>query len=408
MSSSWASPDAAPGDAGPHSPFGSTAPRPERPRPDRRALALLLAALLVLTGGVVALARDAGEDPPPDPRAINAVVPELRAFVERERGLTFTEDVEVELLDDDEFRERLHGTDDEDDEGVAGDEATLKALGLIEPDVDLAADLEKLTGSAVVGFYDTETNELVVRGGALTPAVKVTLVHELVHALQDQRLDIDRFDEPEFADREDEAPLGALALIEGDADHVESEYYETLSDDEQREVDEEQAGIGGDLDDIAPVLPVLLSFPYQVGPELVKTLLAAGGQERLDAAYKTPPVSTEQLLDVEKYLRNEQPLSVPPPKADGTVVDEGTLGQLGLTLMLLRTDAHADALAAADGWGGDSYMTWRDGDESCTRLAIRGDTPSDSTEINEALQKWAGDGTEITLAGQVTTVTSCH
>ena len=407
MTSPWAAPETTRPGAAPPTPFSSLAS--PGGRPPRRAVALLVASLVVLAAGVVSAVRMPA-DPPPDPSAINAVVPELRAFVERERGLTFTEDVEVELLDDEEFRERLHGADDdsEADEGIAGDEATMKALGLIDADVDLAEELEKLTGAAVVGYYDTESNELVVRGGALTPAVKVTLVHELVHALQDQRLDIDRFDEPEFADREDEAPLGALALIEGDADHVESAYYDTLSASEQDEVDEEQSSFADDLDDISPVLPVLLSFPYQVGPELVERLLDAGGQARLDAAYKAPPLTSEQLLDPEKYLRGEDPLTVPDPDADGEVIDEGTFGQLGLTLLLLRGDAHTQALSAADGWGGDSYVTWRDGDESCTRLAVRGDTPSDSTEIREALESWAGDGTEISSDGQLTTVLSCR
>src|SRR5690606_3159726 len=51
---------------------------------------------------------------PPTPEELRAVVDEISVFVEEERGLEFIEPVDVELADDDEFRERLLADFDDD------------------------------------------------------------------------------------------------------------------------------------------------------------------------------------------------------------------------------------------------------------------------------------------------------
>jgi hypothetical protein len=40
---------------------------------------------------------------------------------------------------------------------------------------------------------------------------------------------------------------------------------------------------------------------------------------------------------------------------------------------------------AADGWGGDSYHQWFDGENAALLIVYRGDTPGDVTELEEAL-----------------------
>jgi hypothetical protein len=58
-----------------------------------------------------------------------------------------------------------------------------------------------------------------VRGDELTPAVRVTLAHELTHVLQDQHFDLQRLDEPDFEEHE-----GLRAMAEGDAGRIEDIY----------------------------------------------------------------------------------------------------------------------------------------------------------------------------------------
>ena len=60
--------------------------------------------------------------------------------------------------------------------------------------------------------------------------VRVTLVHELTHALQDQHFDLTKLDRGVETSGED---FALTALVEGDATSVEDDYLFSLPDDEQ-------------------------------------------------------------------------------------------------------------------------------------------------------------------------------
>src|SRR5690606_29911138 len=116
-------------------------------------------------------------------------VEEISAFVEEARGLEFREPVDVELAAGEEFEQRLLEDFDEDVEELEATGTLLTAFGLIDPSVDVVEAMRSLLGGGVVGFYDPETEELVVRGDDVTPYVRTTIAHELVHALDDQHFE---------------------------------------------------------------------------------------------------------------------------------------------------------------------------------------------------------------------------
>ena len=323
---------------------------------------------------------------PQGPQALAAAVPELRAFVERERGLAFKRPVEVTLVDGDRFEARLAETEDEELDEVRDAEAVLRAMGLLDRGVDLAAAVRRFTAGAVLGFYDTETKELVVRGDEATPYVRTVLVHELTHALEDQHFDLDR------GDLGDEAFLGFLALVEGSAVRIEDRYRASLSrrDRQSLERDERAQGARAALD-VPEVVQALFSFPYAYGPDLVQAVVRAGGQARLDGAYADPPASSEQVLDPRRYLTGDDPRPVAVPAADGPAFDDGEIGELFLALMLDAELGSRQAQAAARGWGGDHYVAWTDGDRTCVRIEFVMDTEDDTAELAEALARWADE-----------------
>jgi len=346
----------------------------------------------------------------PDDGSLESVVDELSAFVEAERGLEFIDPVDVELADDDEFEQRLLDDFEAEDEADLRDtEAIFRALGFLDADDDLVEQLKGVLSGGVVGFYDPETNELVVRGLELTPYTRKVIVHELTHALDDQHFELFR---PELDEADDEAGFGFSALVEGNASTVEDAYAETFTDDEQKQSDEEEAAVGSDTDftGFPQILLDLIGAPYQLGPPLIDAITAEGGGSAVDAAFEDPPVSSEQVLDPTLYLSGEAPLDVAEPLADGESFDQGTFGQF--LLLLLLDDGGVDldvAREAAIGWGGDQYVAWRDGDQTCLRVAFEGDTPADTTEIEDALTEWsaAQDLADVAEDGDQIILTSC-
>ena len=341
---------------------------------------------------------------------LEAVVNELTAFVEAERGLEFLEPVDVELADDDEFEQRLLDDFEEEDEADIRDtEAVFRALGFIDDDVDLVEQLKGVLSGGVVGFYDAETNELVVRGLEATPYTRTVIVHELTHALDDQHFELLR---PELDEADDETGFGFSALVEGNASVVEEAYAETFTDDEQAEADEEEDAVGGDTDftQFPTILLGLISAPYELGPPLVEAIIDENGQDGVDAAFDAPPVSSEQVLDPRFFLSGEEPLEVAEPPADSESFDQGTFGQL--LLFLLLDDGGVDTglvREATVGWGGDQYVAWNEGDETCVRVTFEGDTGADTAEMAEGLAAWAEgrDGADVSAAGDQVILTSC-
>lgn len=367
-------------------------------------LAVAILGLLAGNAAIVVDRRDSGKEdaagperteevPSRERRELEAALPGLIAFVEQSRGLRFKQPPEVELLSSADFEAMLRGDIEEaEEEGeILDDDAgigLLRALGLVEGDVDLDAVLEDQLGS-IVGFYDTETRILYARGVSPSPYVKKTLVHELTHALEDQHFGLLR------EGLDDEATPAFDALVEGSATIVEQRWYDSLSAEDQAAIDEEEGAAFEDVpadvsDQVEPdVFQLLMSFPYAIGPLFVAAVLEAGGNARLDAAFAAPPPNTEQVLHPEKFLAGERERAVAPPTADGPVIQEGRLGEVGILLMLDTAMARGLALQAAAGWGNDGYVAWTKGEQTCVRANIVMDTSRDTTELVNALRVWA-------------------
>ena len=154
-------------------------------------------ALVVASLGLSAVPAIATTESPDtwDPRVTKYV-----RFVEQHRKLRFEHPVAVEFLDDGAFVKAYQRDDPKvtkrdraEAERAAGQ---LRALGLVAGPVDLIDAESDLGATTTVGFYDQERKQLSVRGTDLTDVdVRVTLVHELTHALQDQRFDLSELDD---------------------------------------------------------------------------------------------------------------------------------------------------------------------------------------------------------------------
>ncbi|HEX6419832.1 MAG TPA: hypothetical protein VFZ77_15130 [Acidimicrobiales bacterium] len=348
--------------------------------------------------------------PPAGEAEIEQAVAEISAFVERERGVEFREPVTVELEDEGGFQDRLLADFDEDADELRRTEVFLEGLGLVDPEVDLVEAMRALLGGGVVGFYDPESKELVVRGAALTPYVRTTIAHELVHALDDQHHDLDR---PEYDDADDEVGFGFSALVEGNARRIEGAYRDSLGAEERRRAAEEELGFAGDLDlgAIPPILLDLIGAPYVLGEPLVAGIVGDGGDAALAAAFADPPRTSEQVMDPERYAAREPAVDVPAPSVAGEVVEEGVIGQLLVTLVLAGAVGMDDARDAAVGWGGDWAVAWRDGGRSCVTATLVGDDVVETEEMRRAFDRWAaaqpGARVEPEGGGGAFTVESC-
>ncbi len=338
-----------------------------------------------------------------DQAELDAVVADLQAVVEQERGLVFREGIDIELLDDENYIERSRADFEadlaEDPEDLANSAAALGALGLWPEGVDPVEVLGEYLSVGSLGYYDPETGEMVVRGAADTPNLRITLVHELTHALDDQHFDLDR---PELDDRPDEAGFAFSALVEGNASRVEAAYTASLTDEERADAEAEQQGYidGIDISGFPPILLAQQQFVYRTGADFVQALYDEGGNAAVDRALEDPPTTTEQILEPEDWPDRDAVVEVPAPEADGEVVEESVAGQF-----LIHALASLSEDEPTPEWDGDNTVLWQDGDQDCLRMAVAGDLEA----LETGLTPWAEQaGAEMEVDGDLLVVTSCR
>ena len=295
------------------------------------------------------------------PSALAPIFDQILTRVVEIRGLDPLNTIVPKFMTREQFTDTLIEDLEESREDIQNSQELLKIMGLISQDADLYELLLSLYAEQVVGFYDTETEELyVIKGIAeLTPLDELTLAHEYTHALQQQHFDIHTLSESLEDDSEAGAALGAL--IEGDATIVQVEYMFTYLSSQERQEVLNSSGDSPIFDASPYVLRQSLLFPYNQGATLVNALLLSGQWQGINNAYGNPPVSTEQVMHPEKYLEGEVPVTISLPDVAAALgqgwemVYEDVMGEFFLrTYLETRTGADLAARAAA-GWGGDRF-----------------------------------------------------
>ncbi len=335
-----------------------------------------------------------------DPAVASAVEAEIAGLVaatEELRGLPFLEPPDLAVVSLAELVALVREDVAEELADSGPDERLFRLLGLIEPDTDLLALIEELLAEQVLGFYDGETGELVVRGDqSLSPLTRLIVVHELIHALTDQHFGFfDRLEALIDEERFDEASA-LQALIEGDATYFQLVFLqESLSLDElvslQQEVTNQDFSV---LESSPQFLQDDFAFPYDEGFRFVTALVDDGGIAAVDDAYEAPPQTTEQILHPEAYLAGEPPLDValPPTPLDGyEVYEESVLGEWGLSLFFVGGDDPGLVTQVGTGWGGDRYRVLDNGTDVALVLRYRGETDQDAVEVTQAWLRLFGE-----------------
>jgi hypothetical protein len=306
------------------------------------------------------------------------VIASLSRLTERTRELTFEHPVPVLIQDQVRITAHLSAMIEEEDLDEA--RVVYSALGLVDPAVNLREMIERLASEQVVGYYDPRESQLVVREDIMIDRrpssngeAAAVLVHELVHALQDQRLGLGEVYQD---DRDTDADNAFDGLVEGDATLAMLAYVladqgaplDLLTQKPELLGDLLAAAPlhGMELESAPPIVRVTLVAPYFKGLIFTASLHGRGGWDAVNRAHAHPPVSTEQLLHPAKYLAGEQPEAVELPElpeldhAGYEAFKDDTLGELELAVYLAQHRPGLDTDdAAAAGWAGDRIRVYR-------------------------------------------------
>lgn len=326
------------------------------------AVVALVTVLVALGGGLASAAAQQPEAlvESSDP-ALRALAASLLPDLARRAGLELREPVRLERRSRDELVRYLeHKLDEELSQEEARETvASYHLLGLVPETLDLRAVLLALYTEQVAGFYEPDSTALFILDDQPAESLQGLLVHELVHAVQDQSADLDAITDP---DRGNDRATAAQAAIEGHATLVMLEYLTEQmrgSPVDLSQVPDFSETLRPALEGMRQQFPALagaprviqeaLLFPYLEGAGFVQRLWTR--EDRVAPFGSWLPLSTEQILtnDLE-----DDPVPVALLVEGPRVLHEDQLGRLELGVFL-ETHAGEGADAAARGWGGDRY-----------------------------------------------------
>lgn len=294
---------------------------------------------------------------------------EITFFLDKRRGLAPREPFRTAVETRQGLRTRLEAliAEEYSPREIDAQQRLLRTLGVLRADQDWLAMTLALLEEQIAGFYDDQTKTLYLMADG-DPASQVPVaVHELVHALQDQHYGIGRV--RGRTERITDVSLARTALIEGDAvvvmldwlmgGTVEVQDVPMLANLLQQSMPASSDATSVEVPD---AIWQQLIYPYVGGASFVIALLRDKGWAAVDAAYASPPDSTEQVLRPELYLRRDDPTWLeytPDPHSGCATYIQDVVGEYMLRAILDQLLSSAGLVTAAAvqratrGWDGD-------------------------------------------------------
>lgn len=324
------------------------------------------------------------------------------------RQISFTNTVEVALQSMEDFSAYIDREISEqygDSNAVNAYVDALVLLGALKERIDFNSTMKDMMVSQAAAHYDPrkKTYYLLMTDA---PAFLVDVIssHELCHALQDHNFNLKSLmiDDPASMRDNGDAAMARQCLAEGDATVVmiwwalsrqmpeatraqlsastsiavgtqASLDFETLNRIAAESTRNPEAGfasLAGSIDDLEKFPRFFIESLYTAylqGALAVDLARREGGWEAVNALFRNPPASSEQILHPEKMQgpERDEPVDIRLPEiaealpAEWSLAEEDVLGELGVRILLsLWSTDTAEAVTAkraAAGWDGDRY-----------------------------------------------------
>ena len=306
-------------------------------------------------------------------------------FDSHDTGYTIARPVEPQLVTRDQVVAYLNQQikKSENTQRLQRSELVLKKFGLLDRDFQLGPFLLQLLREQIAGYYDEKSKTVNLLDWIAPEEQKPVLAHELTHALQDQHVALQTWEqqgklgiaknvtEDNLFLANDETDTARDAVLEGQAmavfiDYALQQTGKTLLT--APDVVEKMKLAMADNSD-SPVMaraPLLLQqslvFPYREGLDFITTVLRNKGPEgAFLGTLDHPPSSTYQILQPQAYLSGAKFPLLTMPDIHGLIDSEykpydiGVMGALDVRILaaLFSGQRAADALTPA--WRGGIY-----------------------------------------------------
>jgi hypothetical protein len=281
--------------------------------------------------------------------------------IENATGLKFKTTPKIEVRTRDQVREFLlqRVVDTAYKKQIANQEALFRTLGLIPDTLKLGDLLVKVLTEQIMGFYDPKTKVLYVVKDAPEEYLGITIMHELIHALQDQYVNLDSLQHVTGNDHstviqaviEGQATFQQMWIMAGGGSNIAQRFPGGW--DSMRQTIREGLKSQPVFSSMPRALQESMLFPYINGADFARRFQGARGKlNPLDSI----PLTTEQMMHSERFFeKRDAPSEITLPAIPGTF-DTDDLGEFGARIfMYSHLRAEEISIRASNGWDGDKY-----------------------------------------------------
>jgi len=309
----------------------------------------------------------------------------LLKFSSEESGLPIKSDVKRQMTSRDVVESYLKQKFDEDEgaKRLQRAEIVLNKFGLLDRDFALKPFLLALLKEQIEAYYDSKTKTVYMLDWVEPDEQKPVLAHELTHALQDQRTDLEKwsdqtpddvsvnYDQDKDHLARDEMDTAREAVTEGQATAVMMDCVlkplgkSLIKDPELIDAFKDQM-TGSENSPVLARAPVLLSesllFPYREGLSFEQDVWMDKGKEAAFAGtLDHPPTSSWEIINPRQYEERHLP-AVPLMPDIHSLVDKqykpydiGQVGQLDLHILAQIYGGDQAARDLTPAWDGGLY-----------------------------------------------------
>lgn len=263
------------------------------------------------------------------------------------------------------------------------------SLGVLPLGSDAEAILLDLYEEGVLGIYDPKRKTLLIGDYVEEEMLDMVVGHEIAHALQDMHFDLEALQKP--VDGQSDRDAAKTFLVEGGAQAAFTVWAmrggpspEDIQ--RQRIMANNVLALAGQVSEHG-ILIRMLQMPYTDGTATVLEAVGIRGWGFIDDLYERLPASSEQMLHLDKLLRDElpRPITIDPAKAlalfpEHKQVWEDELGEAFFLAALSEFEAPDVARAAAAGWDGDRYLAFDHAQTPAAAPLLLGMVAWDSTD----------------------------
>ena len=368
-----------------------------------------LALVVTLVGAVASCRpRPAGVGNGPYADKVAADIPQI----ERALGVKYKRPPVLEVRSREQVRDFLLKklNDSAAQREVSAEEATYKLLGLLPDTMHLNAFLVRVLTEQIIGYYDPSTKVLYVVDAAPEEYAGITIMHELVHALQDQYVNLDSL---EHVTGDDDRQAAAQAVIEGQAVYEQVYLMSGGNGNIANQLPGGWESLRTEIRAAQSTQPVFASapmviqesllFPYVNGADFVRRFNEyRKGRQPWDSL----PQTTKQVMHDAAFFGKtpDAPSAIALPGVPGTIAtnDFGEFGtrlflykhlyDLGIRAIATPTEkqqaihrAEEQAMRGASGLDGDRYALIKTSSGNAFVWVTVWDTPLDAAEFTTAL-----------------------